>query len=245
MTQGQIGYLLETAIARSTRPCRPRRCSPACWSTPTTRRSRGRPSRSGRSTTASGRGALALERGWDDAPTTPAAAGAASCRARGRARCSAPSHVRALLERGAVVIAGGGGGHPRRRATSPAWPAWSTRTAARPSWRSRSAPTLLVLLTGVPRVALDFGTRWERELAAITVADALRALADGEFPAGQHGPEDRVGRPLRRGRRRPRGDHRPRPAAAASRAKMARGWCATRRDRAPHGCAGGRPRLPA
>ena len=46
-----------------------------------------------------------------------------------------------------------------------------------------------MLLTGVPRVAIDFGTRWERELAWITVADAMRGLEDGEFPAGSMGPK--------------------------------------------------------
>ena len=35
---------------------------------------------------------------------------------------------------------------------------------------------LLVLLTGVPRVAIDFGTRWERELSRITVSEATRGL---------------------------------------------------------------------
>ena len=48
---------------------------------------------------------------------------------------------------------------------------------------------LLILLTGVPRVAIDYGTRWERELERISVSDAERALAEGEFPAGSMGPK--------------------------------------------------------
>jgi carbamate kinase len=48
---------------------------------------------------------------------------------------------------------------------------------------------VLVLLTGVPRVALDYGTRWERELPVLTVADARRGLAAGDFPAGSMGPK--------------------------------------------------------
>ena len=48
---------------------------------------------------------------------------------------------------------------------------------------------VLVLLTGVPRVAIDFGTRWERELSRITVSEATRGLAGGEFPAGSMGPK--------------------------------------------------------
>ena len=48
---------------------------------------------------------------------------------------------------------------------------------------------MLVLLTGVPRVAIDFGTRWERELATITVEEAMRGLEEGDFPAGSMGPK--------------------------------------------------------
>ena len=46
-----------------------------------------------------------------------------------------------------------------------------------------------MLLTGVPRVALDFGTRWERELSTLTVDEALRGLEEGDFPAGSMGPK--------------------------------------------------------
>ncbi len=48
---------------------------------------------------------------------------------------------------------------------------------------------LLVLLTGVPRVALDFGTPTAREALRLTVSDALRHLDAGEFPAGSMGPK--------------------------------------------------------
>jgi carbamate kinase len=48
---------------------------------------------------------------------------------------------------------------------------------------------VLVLLTGVPRVALDYGTRWERELSTLTVDEAVQGLAGGDFPAGSMGPK--------------------------------------------------------
>ena len=48
---------------------------------------------------------------------------------------------------------------------------------------------VLVLLTGVTRVALDFGTRWEREVDRLTVTDVTRGLEQGEFPAGSMGPK--------------------------------------------------------
>jgi len=48
---------------------------------------------------------------------------------------------------------------------------------------------LLVMLTGVERVALDFGTRWQRAMARLTVSDALQLHAAGEFPPGSMGPK--------------------------------------------------------
>ena len=124
MTQGQIGYLLETASPQVdprvptatllTRvlvdPDDPAFAAPTKPVGPFyDERAR--------------RGACARARLGRRA-ATPAAAGAASCRARGRSRCSATDHVRALLERGAVVIAGGGGGIPvAPRRLDRAWPA--------------------------------------------------------------------------------------------------------------------------
>ncbi len=45
------------------------------------------------------------------------------------------------------------------------------------------------MLTGVERVALDFGTRWQRDMARLTVSDARRRLESGEFPPGSMGPK--------------------------------------------------------
>ena len=139
---------------------------------------RRRPSRSARSTTRPRRAGSARERGWDVA----ADAG------RGWRRSSpSPRPLRVLgaehVERAArprlVVIAGGGGGIPvaARDGEVAAWPASidKDRCAARAGAGGRRRRARL--LTGVPRVALDFGTRWERELARLTVADALRAAS--------------------------------------------------------------------
>ena len=75
--------------------------------------------------------------------------------------------MRALLERGVVVIAAA--------AAASRWRARDGRLVGvdavidkdRCSARLAAAidADLLVLLTGVPRVALDFGTRWQREMA--------------------------------------------------------------------------------
>jgi len=184
MTQGQIGYLLETAIgvraptatlltrvvvdpddpafAKPTKPVGP------FYDGETARR-------------------LAVERGWtvaDDA-------------GRGWRRVVASprplqvlgaENVRRLLDAGVLVIAGGGGGVPvdDRRA---GLPGVIDKDRCSAELALAIGADLLVLLTGVPRVALDYGTRWERELERLTVSEAERALAEGEFAAGSMGPK--------------------------------------------------------
>jgi carbamate kinase len=50
----------------------------------------------------------------------------------------------------------------------------------------------LVLLTGVHRIALDYGTPQQRDLDVITIGEAQRHLKDGQFPAGSMGPKVRA-----------------------------------------------------
>jgi carbamate kinase len=101
------------------------------------------------------------------------------------------NHVRALLEQGSVVIACGGGGIPVAEQGAEVVGVAGVIDKDRCSARLASdiGADVLVLLTGVPRVALDYGTRWERELSTLTVEDAMRGLADGDFPAGSMGPK--------------------------------------------------------
>ena len=100
-------------------------------------------------------------------------------------------HVRALLEQGSVVIACGGGGIPVARQGDKVVGVAGVIDKDRCSARLAIdiGADVLVLLTGVPRVAIDFGTRWERELSTITVDEAMRGLEDGDFPAGSMGPK--------------------------------------------------------
>jgi carbamate kinase len=97
-------------------------------------------------------------------------------------------HVGPLLGTGSVVIAVGGGGipvAPDGRGVQGVID--KDRASAELALAIRA--DVLVLLTGVPRVAVDFGTRWERELERITVSEAVRGLEEGEFPAGSMGPK--------------------------------------------------------
>jgi carbamate kinase len=100
-------------------------------------------------------------------------------------------HVRARLEQGSVVIACGGGGIPVARQGDRVVGVAGVIDKDRCSARLAIdiGADVLVLLTGVPRVAIDFGTRWERELSTITVEEAMRGIEDGDFPAGSMGPK--------------------------------------------------------
>jgi carbamate kinase len=45
------------------------------------------------------------------------------------------------------------------------------------------------MLTGVERVALDFGKPTQRALDRLTAQEARRYLAEGQFPPGSMGPK--------------------------------------------------------
>ncbi len=51
---------------------------------------------------------------------------------------------------------------------------------------------LMIILTGVPHVSLDFGTPDERPLREATVAEMKRYLDAGQFPPGSMGPKIRA-----------------------------------------------------
>jgi carbamate kinase len=99
--------------------------------------------------------------------------------------------VRALVERGAVVIAAGGGGIPvSHQAGRPAGvEAVIDKDRASAVLALATGADVLAMLTGVEHVAIDYGTRWQRDLARLTVSDASRLLEAGEFPPGSMGPK--------------------------------------------------------
>ncbi len=172
-TQGEIGYLLESAFA-AVDPAVPVAVLLTRVLVDAERRRVRQPDQAGRPV---------LQRGGGQAPRgdaragtsrpTPAAAGAGSFPAHIRSRCSAREHAVALLERGTVVISCGGGGIPVARRGDEVVGVAGVIDKDRCSERLACgiAADVLVLLTGVPRVALDFGTRWEREVDRLTVTD--------------------------------------------------------------------------
>jgi carbamate kinase len=100
--------------------------------------------------------------------------------------------INALLAAGVIPIAAGGGGIPVVRA-----PGGGYRGVAAVVDKDLTSGLLaadvgagqLVMLTGVERVALDFGKPTQRSIERLTVAGARKHLADGQFPPGSMGPK--------------------------------------------------------
>lgn len=99
--------------------------------------------------------------------------------------------VRELVAAGHVVIAGGGGGIPV--VTHDGW----TKAIDAVIDKDRTSILLaadtecdsLAILTGVEKVSVDFGKPTQRDLSELTVADAEKYMAEGQFPAGSMGPK--------------------------------------------------------
>ncbi|MFO7768576.1 MAG: carbamate kinase [bacterium] len=100
--------------------------------------------------------------------------------------------VNDLIGKGATVIAAGGGGIPVRRSPKGFLEGLDAvidkDRASAVLGEDIGAPDLLIL-TGVDRVALDFGSPQQRDLARMTLSEAERYLAEGHFPAGSMGPK--------------------------------------------------------
>ena len=103
--------------------------------------------------------------------------------------------IRALLDRGNVVVAGGGGGIP----VAPAGNALRGVEAVVDKDHTASLlaraldARILLILTGVEAVALHYGRPNQRRLTHMTVPVAEGYLAAGEFAAGSMGPKVAAG----------------------------------------------------
>ncbi|MFF2503403.1 carbamate kinase [Streptomyces sp. NPDC058067] len=103
--------------------------------------------------------------------------------------------VRALSAAGLVVIAAGGGGIPvvadgpdGRRGVE----AVVDKDLTSALLAAELDANLLVITTGVERVAVDYGRPTQRFLDRLDPAEAERLLAEGQFPAGSMGPKVRA-----------------------------------------------------
>jgi len=99
--------------------------------------------------------------------------------------------IRRLVDDGVVVVACGGGGVPIAMSSDGyvGVEAVIDKDLAAHRLASTIGADVLALVTAVRAVHLDHGTPSERELHALTVDDATRYLAEGQFAAGSMGPK--------------------------------------------------------
>ena len=100
--------------------------------------------------------------------------------------------IKTLLEAGHCVIAGGGGGIPVIRDASGLLvgvEAVIDKDRLSSLLAEQLGADTYVILTGVDKVAVDFGKPTQTWLDRMTVTEARRHMADGQFPAGSMGPK--------------------------------------------------------
>ncbi|MGH2678212.1 MAG: carbamate kinase, partial [Actinomycetota bacterium] len=99
--------------------------------------------------------------------------------------------IGSLVEQGFTLIAAGGGGIPvvRRGKKWVGVEAVIDKDLSAERLASDIGADTLLLLTGVDRVAVNFGTPDERPLSTVTVEDARERLEEGQFPPGSMGPK--------------------------------------------------------
>jgi carbamate kinase len=97
-----------------------------------------------------------------------------------------------MVDTAKVLIAAGGGGIPVVRGRDGQWrgvEAVIDKDFASALLAAKLEASLYVVLTGVPKVAIDFGKPSQVFLDRMTVAEAEKHLAVGQFPAGSMGPK--------------------------------------------------------
>jgi len=102
------------------------------------------------------------------------------------------SLIEALASRGTVVIAGGGGGIPvvrDARGVRHGVEAVIDKDLTSAHMANILGIDTLMILTGIHRVAINFGKPDQRELDRATVSDMRRYMEEGHFPPGSMGPK--------------------------------------------------------
>ncbi|MEX3010633.1 carbamate kinase [Hoeflea sp. TYP-13] len=96
-----------------------------------------------------------------------------------------------LISSGHIVVAAGGGGIPvmLEDDVHKGVDAVIDKDFAAERIADAANADALVMVTGVSTVRLDFGKETERPVEDLTVAEAQKHLADGQFPPGSMGPK--------------------------------------------------------
>ncbi|HEY3054144.1 MAG TPA: carbamate kinase [Thermoanaerobaculia bacterium] len=97
-----------------------------------------------------------------------------------------------MLDAASVVIAAGGGGVPVVRGRDGQWrgiEAVIDKDFASALLAAELHADVFIILTNVAQVSIDFGKATQRAVDRLTVAEAEKHLAGGQFPAGSMGPK--------------------------------------------------------
>ncbi len=103
--------------------------------------------------------------------------------------------IKHLVDMGVVVIAAGGGGIPVYidHSRHPGWlegvDGVIDKDLASAVLGLEIGAEKLLIITGVDRVALNFGTPQQIDLDELSLSDAKKYLAQGQFPKGSMGPK--------------------------------------------------------
>ena len=100
--------------------------------------------------------------------------------------------IRLLLANDVIVIAVGGGGIPvveTKKGELEGRAAVIDKDLASCLLAKNLQADLFIISTGVDKVSIDFKKPTQRELDTLTVAEAEKYLAEGQFPAGSMGPK--------------------------------------------------------
>ncbi len=103
--------------------------------------------------------------------------------------------IRQLVESGRIVIAAGGGGIPvviNGNGLYEGVEAVIDKDYAASLLAREVAVDLFIILTAIERVYIDFGKPGQREAPVLTVDEARKYLAEGQFPPGSMGPKIRA-----------------------------------------------------
>jgi carbamate kinase len=103
--------------------------------------------------------------------------------------------IRELVEAGRIVIAAGGGGIPvilNSNGLFEGVEAVIDKDYAASLLAREVKVDLFIILTAIERVFINFGKPDQKEVPVLTVDEARRHLADGQFPPGSMGPKIRA-----------------------------------------------------
>jgi len=133
---------------------------------------------------------LVNERGWVMVPDAGRGYRRVVASPQPQATLEAESIV-ALIDSGRIVVAAGGGGIPvvHENGVYRGVDAVVDKDFAAERIADSANAEALAMVTGVSTVSLDFGLETERPVEELTLDEARKHLADGQFPPGSMGPK--------------------------------------------------------